>query len=229
MTAEEELIHLRERNRELEEQVKQLTEQLKKLQEHVAKTSQNSSLPPSSDRLARQKKARSLRTKSGKKPGGQAGHQGHTLTMSAEPTEVIPLAPVTHCQQSPRRFAVGCGPEHRNAASDRCSSTSPAASDPVRGAMETLPALPGVHLGPLSGCGERPCPIRAAPSHVGGVFDHPTTLAAPTDQRSPRRSAGRVDERGNAHNRDQTRGSPPGPGGRTDESGLEPSKGDPSR
>src|SRR5258708_19935964 len=98
MTAEEELIHLRERNRELEEQVKQLTEQLKKLQEHVAKTSQNSSLPPSSDRFSRQKKSRSLRTKSGKKPGGQAGHQGHALQMHAEPTEVIPLAPVTICQ-----------------------------------------------------------------------------------------------------------------------------------
>ncbi len=108
MTAEEELIHLRERNRELEEQVKQipalqemikqLTEQVKKLQEQVARNSQNSSLPPSSDRFARQKNPRSLRAKSGKKPGGQTGHQGHTLTMSAEPTEVIPLAPVTHCQ-----------------------------------------------------------------------------------------------------------------------------------
>lgn len=108
MTAEEELIHLRERTRELEEQVKQipilqeiikqLTEQIKKLQEQVGKNSQNSSLPPSSDRFVRQKKTRSLREKSGKKPGGQRGHQGHTLAMRAEPQEVIPLAPVTHCQ-----------------------------------------------------------------------------------------------------------------------------------
>lgn len=108
MTAEEELIHLRERNCELEEHVKQipvlqemikqLTEQVKTLQEQVTKNSQNSSLPPSSDRFVRQKKARSLRTKSGKKPGGQAGHQGHTLQRRAEPTEVIPLAPVTICQ-----------------------------------------------------------------------------------------------------------------------------------
>jgi transposase len=108
MTVEEELISLRERNRELEEQVKQipvlqeiikqLSEQVKKLQEQVAKNSQNSSLPPSSDRFVRQKKTRSLRSKSGKKPGGQAGHQGHSLQMSAEPTEVIALAPVTICQ-----------------------------------------------------------------------------------------------------------------------------------
>lgn len=108
MTAEEELIELRQRNSLLEEQVKQipvlqdiikqLADQVNKLQEHLAKTSQNSSLPPSSDRFSRQSKSRSLRTRSGKKAGGQAGHQGHTLQMSAEPTEVIDLAQVTHCQ-----------------------------------------------------------------------------------------------------------------------------------
>jgi transposase len=108
MTEEEELIELRQRNSLLEEQVKQipvlqdiikqLTEQVNKLQEHMAKNSQNSSLPPSSDRFTRQSKSRSLRTRSGKKPGGQAGHQGHTLQMSAEPTEVIDLAQVTQCQ-----------------------------------------------------------------------------------------------------------------------------------
>lgn len=98
MTAEEELIELRQRNSLLEEQVKQLTEQVKRLQEQLAKNSQNSSLPPSSDRFVRQSKSRSLRSKSGKKRGGQAGHQGHTLQMSTEPTEVIPLAPVVRCQ-----------------------------------------------------------------------------------------------------------------------------------
>ncbi|HEY1354316.1 MAG TPA: IS66 family transposase [Ktedonobacteraceae bacterium] len=108
MTAEEERILLRERNREREEHVKhipvlqevikQLTEQVKEQQERVAKTSQKSSLPPSSDRFVRQKKARNLRRQSGKKPGGQRGHQGHRLQMRAEPTEVLPLAPVTRCQ-----------------------------------------------------------------------------------------------------------------------------------
>ena len=108
MTEEEELIELRQRNNLLEEQVKQipvlqdlinqLTEQVKQLQEQVAKNSQNSSLPPSSDRFSRQSKSRSLRKRSGKKPGGQAGHQGYTLQMSAEPTEVIQLPKVTHCR-----------------------------------------------------------------------------------------------------------------------------------
>jgi transposase len=98
MTEEEELIHLRKQNSLLQEQVKHLSEEVKRLQEQLAKNSQNSSLPPSSDRFSRQSKSRSLRQKSGKKPGGQPGHQGHTLQMSPEPDETIPLAPVTHCE-----------------------------------------------------------------------------------------------------------------------------------
>lgn len=108
MTVEEELMELRQRNSLLEEQVKQipvlqdlikqLTDQVKTLQEQVAKNSQNSSLPPSSDRFSRQNTSRSLRRKSGKKPGGQPGHQGHNLPMSMEPTKRIVLAVVTHCQ-----------------------------------------------------------------------------------------------------------------------------------
>jgi transposase len=68
------------------------------LEKRLAKDSHNSSLPPSSDRFARQKKSRSLREKSSKKTGGQEGHQGRTLTMSQTPDEVIVLAPVTRCQ-----------------------------------------------------------------------------------------------------------------------------------
>jgi len=60
---------------------------VKDLQERLAKDSHNSSLPPSSDRFARQPK--SLRTKSEKKTGGQEGHQGTTLRLSDAPDEVI--------------------------------------------------------------------------------------------------------------------------------------------
>ncbi len=98
MTAEEELIQLRQENSQLREQLKQLTEEVKRLQEQQAKTSQNSSLPPSSDRFSRQKKGRSLRQKSERKPGGQPGHPGQTRPMSPEPNERIRLAPVTHCE-----------------------------------------------------------------------------------------------------------------------------------
>lgn len=111
MTAEEELIQLRQKNSLLQEQIEAqqeqitallqqvtaLTEQVKALQERLAKDSHNSSLPPSSDRFARQKKTRSLRKSSGKKSGGQTGHGGNTLSMSEHPDEVIAL-PVPHCQ-----------------------------------------------------------------------------------------------------------------------------------
>jgi transposase len=105
---EEELIQLRQQNSLLLEQVKQipvlqeiitqLSEQVKQLQEQHSKDSHNSSLPPSSDRFTRQSKSRSLRTRSGKKPGGQPGHPGQTLQMSATPDEVVRLPHITQCQ-----------------------------------------------------------------------------------------------------------------------------------
>jgi len=131
MTAEEELIHLREENRLLreqasvqqetisvqrelitrqqeqitllerelsvqQEQMTQFAEQVKTLQERLAKDSHNSHLPPSSDRFSRQPK--SLRKKSGKKPGGQAGHPGKTLLFAPCPDEVI-VHSVDRCEQ----------------------------------------------------------------------------------------------------------------------------------
>src|SRR5216110_1680439 len=70
--------------RSLQEQVKTLEGQIDCWQERVkilegqqAKDGHNSNLPPSSDRFVRPPK--SLRKKSGKKPGGQIGHRGHHL------------------------------------------------------------------------------------------------------------------------------------------------------
>src|SRR6266571_6745669 len=83
----------------LEQQVTGLAQQVQALQEQVAKDSHNSHLPPSSDRFVRPPK--SLRQKSGKKPGGQSGHAGSTLLMSQAPDEVIvhQVARCEHCQQ----------------------------------------------------------------------------------------------------------------------------------
>src|SRR5258708_2623019 len=124
MTAEEELIHLRHENRLLreqaslqqalitrqqeqitllerelsmqQEQLTQFAQQVKALQDRLAKDSHNSHLPPSSDRFSRQPK--SLRKKSGKKPGGQQGHPGKTLLFSPCPDEVMVHA-VERCEQ----------------------------------------------------------------------------------------------------------------------------------
>ena len=61
---------------ELSQTVSDLDARLKKLEKQSNQTSQNSSLPPSTDGF---KKTKSLRQPSNKKPGGQVGHQGSTL------------------------------------------------------------------------------------------------------------------------------------------------------
>jgi len=102
MTPEERLHHLEQENRQLKEQLAQrdevierLTQRVTDLEERLAKNSRNSSLPPSSDRFARQPK--SLRKKSGKKPGGQAKHPGSTLVMREHPDEIV-VHKVLRCQ-----------------------------------------------------------------------------------------------------------------------------------
>jgi transposase len=85
---------------EMTEALLSMSERVKRLEEHQSKDSHNSHLPPSSDRFSRQKKTRSLRKRSGKKPGGQPGHQGHTLSLSESPDEVVrhQLTVCPHCQ-----------------------------------------------------------------------------------------------------------------------------------
>jgi transposase len=83
----------------LKEQVEILSQRVKQLENQKAKDSHNSHLPPSSDRFRRQPK--SLRKRSGKKAGGQEGHEGNTLHLSATADEVIVhrVAVCQHCQQ----------------------------------------------------------------------------------------------------------------------------------
>jgi chromosome segregation ATPase len=71
---------------DLQKTVSELQDTIKELQEQLNKNSGNSSKPPSSDGFKKPaNKNRSLRKKSGKKPGGQKGHEGSYLAVLSEP------------------------------------------------------------------------------------------------------------------------------------------------
>jgi len=81
----------------LEEKAKLLQRENDILKEKLAKyenpkNSNNSSIPPSKDEN-RPFKSKSLRKKTGRKPGGQKGHEGTTLEMASDPNEIHDHAP----------------------------------------------------------------------------------------------------------------------------------------
>jgi len=90
---------LQEHTRELEGQIEVLHDRVKILEGQQARDSHNNNLPPSSDRFVRLPK--SLKQKSGKKPGGQKGHRGHHLQQVETPDVIVVHAVerCEHCQQ----------------------------------------------------------------------------------------------------------------------------------
>lgn len=99
MTLEDENTRLRAENAALREQVQGLLAEVHQLRGQLAQDSRNSSKPPSSDGFAR--KTKSLRQKSGKKPGGQPGHRGHHVRLVETPDTVVEHRPARcgGCQQ----------------------------------------------------------------------------------------------------------------------------------
>jgi transposase len=86
-------------NKELQETVRHLREEIALLKN--GRNSKTSSTAPSQD--INRSNAQSLRKISGKKSGGQQGHPGHTLSMSATPDKVI--------AHLPERCKCGCNLE----------------------------------------------------------------------------------------------------------------------
>src|SRR6185437_16133154 len=80
-------------------EVAALTARIQALEDRLAKDSHNSHLPPSRDLPPAPK---SLRRPSGRKPGGQPGHQGTTLAWSTHPDHTIVQRPsaCAHCGAS---------------------------------------------------------------------------------------------------------------------------------
>ena len=98
-----------------DEEIKKLTDEIAALRDQrdkfkamLSKDSANSSKPPSTDGF-RKAKASSLRKRSGKKPGGQFGHPGHTIEFSPNPTKIIEKKPEAICSCG---GVIQCGVEY---------------------------------------------------------------------------------------------------------------------
>src|SRR5229473_6882453 len=91
MTPAARIAELEAENAHQREQIAALVARIQELEARLAKDSHNSSKPPSSDGLAR--KTKSLRRRSGKKPGGQLGHRGETLRLVGVPDAVVEHRP----------------------------------------------------------------------------------------------------------------------------------------
>lgn len=84
----------------------ELGERLQKMEDRLSKNSGNSGKPPSTDGYEKPA-PKSRRRRSGKKNGGQPGHEGHTLKMVEKPDEIVvhPVESCAHCQKSLKRVA----------------------------------------------------------------------------------------------------------------------------
>lgn len=82
----------------LRQTIEELNQVIAELREKLNKNSNNSSKPPSSDGYNKPPAPKSLRGKSGKKSGGQKGHEGKNLPL-AVPDHIVPCMPskCAHC------------------------------------------------------------------------------------------------------------------------------------
>ena len=180
--------------------MEQFLSRLTRLEEQVARNSSNSSKPPGSDGLGKPPLSpmapSSLRKKSGKKPGAQAGHAGNTLRQVDKPDEVVvhrldtcpdcqsglaTVAPDAVCRRQvlempdPRVVVT----EHQAVTvacpgcGKRCSAVFPAGvGKPVQYGPNLLgfaTYLHGVHLVPYARCAQIVQDVTGAPFSPGSL------------------------------------------------------------
>ena len=155
-TSGQKIARLELENAVLREQVARFVERISALERRLGLNSRNSSQPPSSDGLkkpAAERRTRSLRGKTGRKPGGQAGHKGKTLCRTAIPDRVEEHVP-SSCR--------GCGASLSSAA---------AVGDPVARQVFDLPEPRPLevteHRGHARRCGH--CGVVTRASFPAGV------------------------------------------------------------
>jgi len=113
-----ELARLRAENADLRAQLAEQQARIQELEARLAKDSHNSSKPPSSDPAFKKPPPRTLRAKSGRKPGGQKDHPGATRTLIDDPehTVLIPLSGHCACGRCLETLGVETLPERRQVA-----------------------------------------------------------------------------------------------------------------
>ena len=84
--------------------IAQLNQTIQELKEQLNKNSKNNSKPPSSDGF-KKPAPKSLRKPSGKKAGGQNGHQGTHLAVITAPDKIVKHMP-SACEGCPHYFVL---------------------------------------------------------------------------------------------------------------------------
>lgn len=91
------ILELQDQNKDLQKQMLLVLARVSELEDRLNKNSENSNKPPSSDGLKKKPSIKpAFPRKKGKKTGGQPGHRGKTLEMSASPDHLNALLP-SHC------------------------------------------------------------------------------------------------------------------------------------
>ena len=144
-----------------------LRERIGELERRLGLNSGNSGKPPSSDGLkkpARERRTQSLRGKTGRKPGGQAGHKGETLCRTASPDRVRDHVP---------SVCGGCG-----ASLSGASSVGAPIARQVFDLPEPRPLEVTEHRGHACRCGRCGVETRAAfPDGVSGPVQYGPRLS----------------------------------------------------